>query len=223
MRRCRRFTRRGRQERELDDEIRFHLAEEARLRLERGQSATDAISGARRDFGNIGLVKEVTRDMWGWTSMQALLRDCRYALRQLRRTPAFTAVVIVSLALGIGANTAIFSAVDAVLLKPLPWPDADRLVIIHEALPTISYLNVAWPDYNDWRAQNHIFDSLGAMQPASVKVRIGNRPEMLPSANVSASLLTVLGARLRMGRPFTEDDDKPGAAAAAIVSERLWR
>jgi putative ABC transport system permease protein len=217
------FRNRRRRELELEQEIRFHLAEEERLLTERGQSPAEARATARREFGNITLVREATRRMWTWNAGEMTLRDCRYALRQLLRNPGFTAVVILNLALGIGANTAIFSVVNAVLLRPLPWRDAARLVLIHEALPNSPYLNVSWPDYNDWRTQNRVFESLGAFQPSRVKARIADRPEMVPAANVTSSFFTALGVQPLSGRLFSEADDRPGAPPVAIVSFRLSR
>jgi hypothetical protein len=154
------ILRRRREERELDEEIRFHLQQEQNLLVERGQGPVDARQAAHRDFGNVRRVKEVTREMWSWTTFESILRDGRYALRQLRRAPGFSAVAIATLALGIGANSAIFSVVDTVLLKPLPYPEAERLVTIHEALPQASDLNVSWPDFLDWRAQNRVFEDI---------------------------------------------------------------
>jgi putative ABC transport system permease protein len=214
---------RRREERELEEEIRFHLAEEQRLRVERGETPVEARQAAHRDFGNVRRVKEVTREMWNWQTLESVLRDGRYALRQLRRTPGFSAVAIATLALGIGANTAIFSVVDAVLLRPLPYPEADRLVSIHEALPDASYLNVSWPDFLDWREQNRVFDDVGVFQPNSVKVRENGEPSVAPAAFVSASLFASLGAKPMLGRLISAEDDQPAAPAAVVLSYEFWR
>ncbi len=115
---------------ELDDELRSHLQMAARDQIARGQSAKAAEQAARRDLGNIGLIKEVTRDMWGWTSLERFTQDVRYGLRVLRRSPGYAAVAILSLALGIGANTAIFSLIDAVMLKSLPVRNPQELVTV---------------------------------------------------------------------------------------------
>ena len=114
------FKRRKQREQELDEEIRAHLAMAVRERIERGENPAEAETNSRREFGNATLVKEVTRDMWGWRWLETLLQDLRYGLRQLRRNPGFTAVAIITLALGIGANTAIFTLIDGLMLRTLP-------------------------------------------------------------------------------------------------------
>jgi hypothetical protein len=126
------FDWRKRREQELDEEIRSHLAMAVRERIGQGEDPAQAESNARREFGNIPLVQEVTRDVWGWRWLETLLQDVRYGLRQFRRNRGFTAVAALTLALGIGATSAIFSVVYGVLLRPLPYPSPGRLVSISE-------------------------------------------------------------------------------------------
>src|SRR5215204_1153820 len=126
---------RQRREEELEAEVRSHLDLAMRDRMERGETAEQARESARREFGNVGLVKEVTRDMWGRTSLERLCQDLRFALRMLRTHQGFSAVAVLSLALGIGGNAAIFSLVNRVLIRPLPYAEPDHLVRVTEAYP----------------------------------------------------------------------------------------
>src|SRR5262249_3520724 len=146
-------------EREVDEELSFHLAMQARAAQEHGASETDAIRLAHRDFGGVQQARERIRDLWplGWTS--DLADDVRYGTRGLRRTPGFTLAGMTILALGMGANTALFSVISAVLLRPLPYTDADRLVRIWTAPPDrrAQRLGSALPDYRAWRADTQAF------------------------------------------------------------------
>src|SRR6185437_3339549 len=152
-------------------------------------------------------VKEAVRASTWENLVETLWHDLRFALRQLRRSPGFATVAILTLALGIGANTAIFSIVDSVLLKSLPYPGVDRMVLINESLPNVGLLNDSWPDFLDWQAQNHAFEGMAAIQPQGILVLGLGEPRALPGAYVSASLFTLVGAKPFLGRVFGPSDD----------------
>jgi predicted permease len=213
-------------ERELDEEIRSHLAMASRERMEQGESPAEAEANARREFGNAMLVKEVTRDMWGWRWLETLLQDARYGLRQLRHNPGFTAVAVITLALGIGANTAMFSVVNAVLLRPLPFRNPGRLVAIH-GLPAarVAHLN-GLPNFiagwEDWVGKTRTLRGVSIYDTAGVNVAGGEQPEHLPAAAVSANFFQLLGVGAARGRTFLPQEGSPGHAVA-IISYDLWQ
>jgi predicted permease len=205
---------RRRRELELDEEIAFHLSEETEARLAQGLGAEQSGLAARKDFGNVTLVRESTREAWGWGPPERLLQDARYALRTMRRAPGFSLVVVMTLALGIGANTAMFSLVNAILLRPLPYPDAERLVSVTGTYPRGAFAEL--------RA------SAGSMQAAAYADAHGvslsgiGEPVHLMATLVSADLFTVLGARPLLGRTFAAGEDQAGRAAVAILSHAVW-
>jgi len=155
---------RRRRERELDEEVAAHLRMAREDRVAGGASAEDAAQTAAREFGNVGLVKELTREQWRWSTLAEILRDARYGLRLLRRSPGFTAVAVAVLALGIGANSAIFSVVNGVLLRPLPFPDSDRILSLRPLVtrPARVAAAASYPDFFDWRAQSRSFTAMAS-------------------------------------------------------------
>ena len=203
---------RRRLDRDLEDELAFHLAM---------REASDSET-ARSGFGNPTSLKERCREMWTFVSLETFWQDVRYGARMLRRTPSFTAAAILTLALGIGANTAVFSVMNAVLVKSLPYPDIDRLVILRERLPTTP-LNVAWPDFADWREQNHVFQQMAAYAPDESILSGYGEPQAVPIAMISWQTFPLLGTHAALGRLFTETDDRPGAAPTVVLSYDFWR
>jgi putative ABC transport system permease protein len=153
------------------------------------------------------------------------MSNLRLALRQLIKNPAFSAVAVITLALGIGANTAIFSIVNAVLLRPLPYPDADRIMVLNESSGPGQDYSVALPDYFDWRNDNTVFEHLAATQKDSRNLSgiPGRDPERVSCASVTRNLFNVVGMSAQIGRPFSEDEDKVGAPLVVVISDRLWR
>ena len=156
------LVRRRELDRDLDDELQFHLAMREQKLREQGVAADEAPFAARREFGNVTRLKETSRGLWGFRSLEILWQDLRYGARQLRRNPGFTAVAVMTLALGIGASTAIFSVVDAVLLHPAPYVKSKQLVEISEKGPSGEPDSVSVGDLADWEAQNQAFQGLAA-------------------------------------------------------------
>src|SRR5437588_3955587 len=153
------------------------------------------------------------------------MNNFRLAFRQLIKNPAFSAVAIVTLALGIGANTAIFSIVNAVLLQPLPYPNADRIMVLNESSGPGQDYSVALPDYFDWRKDNTVFEHLAATHKESRNLSgiPGRDPERISCASVTRNFFNIVGLPPEIGRTFSEDEDKVGAPPVVVISDRLWR
>src|SRR5256714_5444864 len=153
------------------------------------------------------------------------MNDLTFALRQLRKSPGFTFVAVLTLALGIGANTAIFSIVNAVLLRPLPYPDADRIMVLNESSGPGQDYSVALPDYFDWRNENTVFEHLAATHKESRNLSgiPGRDPERVSCASVTRNFFNIIGLPPELGRTFSQDEDKVGAPPVAVISDRVWR
>jgi putative ABC transport system permease protein len=214
-----------RADRDLDDEIETHLRLLTERYVRQGMSEDEAAWAARRQFGNVTLLKEDHREMRGIRFIEALVQDLKYGLRMLRKNPGFTFVAVLTLALGIGANTAIFSVVNAVLIRSLPFSEADRLVTIWETHPDIPQVGPAFPDFEDWRAQSQSFQE---MEVYSFR-RYGNalltghaEPVQVHGALTSARFFAMLSARPIIGRVFLPEEEKRGADQVVILSRSLW-
>lgn len=151
------------------------------------------------------------------------MQDIRYALRRLRKSPAFTAVAVLTLALGIGANSAMFSIVNAVLLRPLPYRDPGRLVLLSEHWPQFPRLSLSYLNYKDWRDQSHSFEAVGAVRNFIVTMTGKGEAERIPSQNVTANLFELLGISPELGRTFTAEEDRAGGPPVALISHSLWQ
>jgi len=155
--------------------------------------------------------------------MNAFLQDCRYAVRRLRRTPGFAAIAVITLALGIGANTAIFTVINAVLLRPLPFHDPGRLVLLTERLPQFPILSASYLNYKDWRDQSTSFSGVGAVRNLNMTLTGGSEPERLVAQMATANLFDLLGLNAARGHMFLPQDDKAGAAGVVLIGYGLWQ
>ncbi len=223
--RLRSMVRRARAEKDLDDELSFHIAMRVRAARDTGITQPEAVRRARLDLGGLSQTKERCRDAWPLRWVDDLLQDVRYALRGLRRTPAFTSITVTVLALGIGANTALFSVISAVLLRPLQYPDANRLVRIWSAMPSQGYprSGSSLPDYRTWRAANHTFDEMGASHNTVYNLTGADRPERLLATRMTASMWEVLRPKPLLGTLFSVDAEQWGRHRVVVLGEGLWR
>jgi len=208
---------------DIEEEMRLHVEMEAQTNIERGMKPSDAQAMALRSFGNLGRIKDLAFEIRGGGFMDTIWRDLRYGARMLTKNPGFTVIAVVTLALGIGANTAIFSVVNAVLLRPLPYDESDRLVILNEHTQQFGTMSVSWPDFVDWRAQQTVFDRIGIYNFGNYNLTGSGEPEQLQAAHASADLFVTLRAKAALGRTFTDDEDKPGAALSVVLSHELWQ
>ncbi|HWS90362.1 MAG TPA: ABC transporter permease [Pyrinomonadaceae bacterium] len=221
-RRLRALVRSDELDRELNEELRYHLEREAELRAAEGMTREEARLAALRDFGGVTRAKEECREARGVRLVEDLWQDVRYGLRTFRKKPGFTLVAVLTLALGIGANAAIFSAVNGVLLKSLPFPEAERLVALYETNESGREIAVAYPDYRDWRAGQSVFEEMGARMPAGGVLTGEEGPERVTGRWVTASFFRTLGVRPAAGRFFTEEEDRPGGPPLLVLSHGLW-
>src|SRR5947207_8459758 len=152
-----------------------------------------------------------------------LWQDMRYGVRMLLKNPGVTIIVIIALALGIGSNTAIFSVVNAVLIRPLPYAESERLVFLNEKSPVLDEMSVSYPNFSDWREQNHSFEKIGVYNRASYNLTGVGEAERIITGQVSADLFSVLRVNALHGRLFTNDEDKPGGTPVVVLSYGLWQ
>src|SRR5215472_14447992 len=220
----------GHTDQDLDRELRAHLEAEAEQQQDSGLAAEQARYAARRALGNTTLVKEEVREMWGWTSVERLIQDLRYAIRVLRKAPVFTAAALLSITLGIAANTTVFSLIDAMWFRTLPVRDAEQLVRVYVwGLPkgarnpgTDSF---SWPLYDAVRRRSTVLKDLVAhYSTAPLQVSDGGETSEIQGAVVSANYFPMLGIQPALGRFFLpEEDQVRGRDAVAVISMDLWQ
>src|SRR5215467_1555710 len=213
---------------DLDEEIRFHLDEQIAENIAAGMNKEEARHAALRSFGNPSLLKEDARETWGWVWLEQIVQDARYGFRMLRRSPLFTLVAVLTLAFGIGANTAIFSLMDQVLLQLLPVKHPEQLVLVAQRGIRFGDSwgdnDISYPMYRDFRDGNQVFSGMFCRFPTSVSLGSGDRTQRVDAELVSGSYFPVLGVTAAIGRTLTPDDDRvPGGHPVAMLSYSFWQ
>ncbi|HKW11713.1 MAG TPA: ABC transporter permease, partial [Gemmatimonadaceae bacterium] len=220
-----RIFRRGRLYEDLSDEIRAHLEQRADDLVARGMSRKDALIEARRAFGNPTIIQEQGRETWQWPTLESFFRDVRFALRQLRRTPSLTAIIVTTLGAGIAASSTVFSWTRAILLDPIPGAaHANDIMMLESTTPSGSWTPVSWLDYRDFQKYLRSFDDLAAAYPIALALGDASHPERVRAELVSANFFDVLRVRPALGQFFaTRFDDAPGSQPLAVISYPLWQ
>lgn len=213
--------RRSQADQDLDDEIRFHLEQEAQLRRDRGATPEEASRGSLRDFGNVLLIKDTTRDVWGFRLLHDFAGDVHFGIRMMMRAPVLAIAAIASLALGIGANTAVFTVVDAVLLRPLPYAQPQELVGILQRHAQFGPELVTWPDFADWRDRSTTLSTIGGAWGVVYNLTGVDEPERLAGAAATPGLFEALRVEPIVGRRFTAGADQD--PHVVVIAHDLWR
>ena len=210
-------------ENELDEELRFHLEKEIEQNLARGMNPEAARLAALRSFGGVERVKDESRDVRGVRFVEDLWQDLRYGARMLLKKPGFTLIAVLTLALGIGANTAIFSVVNALLLRPLPYAEPERLVHLAEKSRDGGRRDVAYPNFADWRARAQSFEGMASVRSQSFSLTGVDQPVQLRGRTVNWNFFQLLGVQPQLGRMFVDADDQYGAARTVLLSHGMWK
>ena len=220
----RRIFHKSRTEKSLDKELQFHLDRQIADYEAAGIAPEEARRRARLEFGGLDQVKEEVRDTRWETHLENLLRDFRHAFRSLHRDRRFAFIAILALALGIGATTAIFSVVNAALVRPLPYHDPSRLVWADEFMPHFNDWMVPNPEYTNWSTNNHTFDAIAAYNGGGqANLTSAGEPERIETSSVTANFLSVLGIAPTLGRAFLPDEDQPNGPLVVLLTDSLWR
>ena len=212
-------------ERELDEEVQFHLEKEIEEHVGRGMSSEEARRIALRSFGGVDQVKEECRDARGVRWLENIWQDLRYGIRMMVKAPGFTVVAVLALALGIGANTAIFSVVNAVLLRPAPFQNPDRIVLVRQSLPKLGWfdLSASAAEFLDYQEGNAVFSEIAGFTNQSLNLTGVGEPQRVEAERVSPSLFPLLGVPPLHGRTFSPEEDQPGSNNVVILSYGLWQ
>jgi len=219
------LLRRGRYEREMEEEMRFHLEMQIEQNLASGMAADEARYAARRQFGNQTWLKEASREMWSLNSIETLIQDLRYGARMLMKNPGFTLLAVLTLALGIGSTTTIFSAVQNILLDPFPYADASRIVAIRiqdASSSRPSRRGPRTPEFLDYQEQNHVFEDVAGGRGGDVLYDSGDGMEQFLGSYVTPNMFSFLGVPAQLGRGITSDDARPSAPPVFVMAHKLW-
>jgi predicted permease len=210
---------------DIDEELRVHIEMATEENLKRGMWPDDARAAALKSFGNPGRNTELGYDVRGGGWLEDVWQDLRYGVRMLRKQPGFTSIAVLTLALGIGANTAIFSVVNAVLLRPLPYQNPSELVLIRQLNKTdgSQSQSIAYPDFQDWKAQNSAFVDLATFRPDGFSLAVGNDLELISAATVSANFFALLGVNAYRGRTFLPVEETAAGGRVAMLSHAYWQ
>lgn len=219
-----RYLRRAKWDEERERELQAYLDLETEENIARGMPPEEARYAARRKLGNPSLIREEIYRMNSLTFIESLWQDVRCGLRMLRKNAGFAMIAVLTLALGIGANTAIFSVIHAVLLRPLPYDHPDRITLVRESNPGKGFeqFSVSPPNYMDWKNGAGVFEQMASMSRSQFSYTGGAEPERLVGARVAASFFSVLGAQPELGRTFLPEDDVVGKASVVVLSHGLW-
>ncbi len=210
---------------ELSETIREHLDEKIADLMDRGMTLEQAERVARREFGNVTLIEQRSREIWQWPTLESLWADTKYSLRRMRRAPLFTAVALITLAVAVGANTVIFSVVNGVLLKPLSYPDSDRLISVDHSSQQMGFkkMGISPSLYFVYREQNTTLADIGAYDDDELDVTGAGAPEHVRVLEVTDGTLPLLNVRPALGCLFTREDDAPSAAPTVILTYPYWQ
>jgi len=219
----RNFFAKRRNDRDLDDEVHSYVDLLAEEKMREGMRPDEARRTARIELGGVEQVKEDVREVRAGAWLDIVFQDIRYGARMLRKNPGFTAVAILTLALGIGANTAIFSVVSAVLLRPLPYANPQQLIVLRETTQSVGPHSPSYPDFLDWRKQSRTFSQMAAINNREFNLSGVAQPENISGYAVSANCLSMLGVRPFLGRDFLPSEDAPGSAPVVLLSYALWQ
>ena len=215
--------RRKKTEQDLDEELRAHIGLATEENLKLGMSSRKARTAALRTFGGLTQAKEQYRAQRGFPFFEGLAQDIRFALRQLRKSWVFTATATITLALAIGGNTVIFSIVNGVLLNPLPFPEPDRLVTLHESKPNFDRGSISYPNFLDWQKDNRVFSAMAVARRYAFSFTGRGEAEQVNAEFIAGDFFRILGVQPILGRTFAPEEEQLGAGPVALIGEGLWR